>query len=114
MIPLQVISVIFAFFMMYVVRIHHKKQHLDALEFWCWISLWTAFGLTALFPQTFQGITETLHISRVFDLLVIVALMIVVFFTFQNRMYFKRLEKKLEHMIRERAMYANKRKISNH
>ena len=104
MIPLQVLSVIFALFMLYIARIHHKKGHMETFEYALWAFIWVAFMFAAIFPQTFQGIAETLNISRVFDLLVIIGMMILTFLTFQNRIYFKRLEKKLENVIRKRAM----------
>ena len=104
MIPLQIVSIIFGLFMLYMVRIHHRKGHIETYEYAMWIFIWLGFIFAAIFPQTFQGITETLNISRVFDLLVIIGLMVVTFLSFQNRVYFKRLEKKLEHVIRKRAI----------
>jgi len=104
MILLQVLSVLFGLFMIYWVRLHFKKQHFELLEYSLWITIWLVFIYLAIFPQTFQGITEVLRISRVFDLLVIIALMIIVFLTLQNRIFFRRLEKKLEMIVRKKAI----------
>lgn len=105
MIPLQIVSVIFGLLMLYIVRIHTQKKHLDFIESLVWTGLWIIFIYLAIFPQTFKGVVETLHISRVFDLLVIIALMIVVFMTFQNRMQNRKLEKKIEEIVRKRTLY---------
>lgn len=104
MLLLQAISVVFGLFMLYVVRIHRRKQHLESFEYGIWIALWCMFIFLAVFPQTVNGIVETLNIARVFDLLVVIALMIIVFLTYMNRIEHKSLEKKVELIIRKRAI----------
>lgn len=101
---LQIVSVLFGLFMMYTVRIHHRKQHIDSMEYGIWMGLWGVFIFLAIFPQTVNGVVQTLNIARVFDLLVIIALMIVVFLTFLNRIEQKRMDKKLEQLVRKKAI----------
>lgn len=105
MILLQSIATLFALFMIYVVRIHRKKSHLTSFEFGAWIAIWSIFIFLNLFPQTIQEIAQSLHIARVFDLLVMVSLMIIVFLTFNNWIENKKIEKKLESIIRKRALH---------
>lgn len=114
MIPLQFISVIFGLFMLYIVRIHRRKRNLTSFETGVWIGIWGGFIYLAIFPQTFKGLIETLHIARVFDLLVIIALMIIVFFTFQNRVNYKKLDKKLEEIVRKRTLNQKNNKTKKH
>lgn len=104
MMLLQTISVIFGLFMIYVVRIHRRKGHVSAFEYGIWVAIWVTFVFLAIIPQTVQGLTERLSIARVFDLLVIIALMILVYLTFQNRIAYKKLEKKLESIVRKDAI----------
>lgn len=108
MMLLQAISVIFGLFMLYIVRIHRRKRHIEAFEYGVWIAIWMIFIFVAIFPQTFQGLTQQLRIARVFDLIVIVALMIIVYLTFNNHMAHKQLEKKLEQIVRKNAIHENK------
>lgn len=108
---IQILSVIFGIFMLYVVRIHRKKEVLDRNEVFFWNTLWLGFIYVAFFPQTFRGLIQRLQIARVFDLLVIVAFMIITFITFQNRITIKNLSRKLEEIIRKKALY-EKSKIS--
>lgn len=108
MIVLQAISVIFGFFMLYWVRTHYSRKHMHAFEYGMWTAIWIVFIFLAIFPQTFQGIVESLHISRVFDLFVMVAFMILTFLTFQNRIHHKRMEKKLEEIVRGKAIHEAK------
>ncbi len=109
MILLQSISVIFGLFMIYMVRIHHRKDHIGAFEYGAWLAIWLIFIFLALFPETVQGLTQRLAIARVFDLLVVIALMILVYLTFQNRISNKKIEKKIEAIIRRNALYDSKK-----
>ncbi|MEP7167014.1 MAG: DUF2304 domain-containing protein [Candidatus Woesebacteria bacterium] len=104
MMLLQIISVVFGLFMMYVVRIHRRKNHLESFEYGVWMALWTIFITLAIFPESVNGVVQTLHIARVFDLLVVAALMIVIFLTFTNRIEQKKLEKKMEQIVRKKAI----------
>jgi hypothetical protein len=104
MIVVQILSIIFGLFMMYVARIHWLKQHIGVPEFSMWLSIWFIFIFIAIFQQTVGGIAQTFHVGSVFNLLVIIALMILVYLTFTNRIMYQRLEKKLEKIIRKNAI----------
>jgi hypothetical protein len=104
MILLQIVCVIFGLLMMYVVRIHRVKEHLQLLEFQIWLAIWFGFIFLTIFPQTFSGLAQTLKIARVFDLLVIIAFMVLTYLTFTNRIMYKKLEKKLEQIIRKKTL----------
>lgn len=112
MIPIiQILSVIFGIFMIYVVQIHRRKQIIEAKEAYFWFFVWLGFIYVAIFPQTFKGLVQKLQIARVFDLLVIVAFMILTFLTFQNRISIKNITRKIEEIIRKKALYG-KNKLS--
>lgn len=104
MILLQIVCILFALLMLYIIRIHRLKQNIPAAEFRMWIIVWVAFIFLTFFPQTTAGLAETLHISRVFDLFVILAFMVLTYITFMNRVHYERLERKLEKIIRKNAM----------
>lgn len=103
---LQVLCVLFGISMGYVVSIHHRKKHLEKFEYGFWLAIWSGFIFLTIFPQTVQGIAQTLHIIRVFDLLVIIAFMILVSLSFLNRIAARKLEKKLEEIVRKKAIDA--------
>lgn len=104
MIPIQLISVVFGLFMIYFVRLHFRKQHMEKFEYGIWTALWIGFIFLAVLPQTFQGLVQTLRISRVFDLLNIIALMILTFLIFHNTVKSRQFEHKLEDLIRRKAL----------
>ncbi len=104
----QVGSVLFALFMLYVVSVHSKKKTFSQTEASFWYSLWTFFIVIALFPDLLLGISDLLHFARVFDLLIVAALMVlsvVVFLSYFNQ---KDSSKKIEELVRKRAIHASK------
>ena len=104
MIPLQFFSVLFGLFMLYMLRVHFKKGHFEKIEFQIWLTIWIGFIIFAIFPQILQPITQQLHISRVFDSLILIAFMIITLMTYFNRVSIRKLEKKLERTVRDTAI----------
>lgn len=106
----QVISALFALFMMYVVTIHGKKRNLNQTEVWAWNSVWIGFVIIALFPNLLLGVTGLLNFARVFDLLIVIAFMILSVVVFMSYFTVKSLQKKLEEAIRREAIATGKKK----
>ncbi len=107
----QIASAFFALFMIYVVTIHHKKQNLTKIETWAWISVWILFIVIALFPHLLLGITGLLNFARVFDLLVVIAFMILSVVLFFSYFKIKILEKKIEQFVRRKALVTRLEKL---
>lgn len=100
----QLISILFATFMMYVVRVKGKKYQMPKLETGMWYVIWGAFILLSFFPQLLLGVAGVLRFGRVFDLLVVIAFMIVTTLVFYLYFSLKELRIKLENIIREEAI----------
>ena len=100
----QVVAVLFALFMIYVIRLKSKKYHLKKLEIALWYLVWIGFIILAIFPDLLLGVVHTLNFSRVFDLLVVIAFMVIsgllVFLYFD----IKDLRLKLEKYVRQEAI----------
>ncbi len=99
----QFVASSFAFFMMYVVSIHFKKRNLSAAETSFWVTTWTVFVVMALFPNLLLGVVDVLRFGRVFDLLVVIAFMVVSSMVFINYFSHKELSAKLERYVRAQA-----------
>lgn len=104
MILFQLLAIIFGLFMIYVIRIHRKKDVFDSTEFLSWIAVWVAFIFLAIFPQSISAIAQVLRIGRVFDAIVIMAFMVLSTVVIANRITLKKLEKKLEQSVRQKAI----------
>lgn len=97
-------SVVFALLMLYVISIHQKKKLLSNFEASGWYSLWSFFIVLALFPELLLGISGVLKFARVFDMLVVVAFMILTMLLFYTYFRLKALNQKLEQAVREKAL----------
>lgn len=100
----QVIAVLFALFMMYVTSIHGKKRNLSVVEVSFWLSTWGLFIVVALFPNMLLGITDVLNFTRVFDLLLVAALMVLSILVFFTYFALKGFQRKLEMLVRALAI----------
>ena len=100
----QLISILFATFMMYVVRVKAKKYHLPKLETYVWYSIWGAFIILAFFPQLLLGVAGALRFTRVFDLLTVIAFMILVALVLYLYFAVKELQIRLEQLVRSEAL----------
>ncbi len=100
----QLAAIFFALFMMYVVTIHNKKKHIGTTEYSFWCTTWVMFIIIALFPDLLLGITGVLKFARVFDLLIVVALMILTTVVLTSYMTHKENTKKLEQLVRKFAI----------
>ncbi len=100
----QSIALLFALFMLYVVNIHRRKLHLSRVEQVGWYSLWVGFVIVSLFPDTLLGVTDLISFSRVFDLLIVAALMIITTLVVTNYFLQRENSRKLEQVIRQFAL----------
>lgn len=100
----QIGAVLFALFMIYWVRSNQKRAHLSTTEGSLWYSVWFIFVVLALFPNLLLGIVSALNFARAFDLLVVGAFMILVMLNFYIYLKNKKLEKKLETLVRKIAL----------
>ena len=100
----QLIAILFALFMMYVIRVKNRKYNLNGLESIGWHAVWIMFVVLAIFPGLLLGVVHTLNFGRVFDLLVVGAFMLLS--TLLVFVYFKikELDQKLERFTREDAI----------
>jgi len=104
MIFFQIIATLFACFMAYVVRVHQRKLKLTITEASFWYSLWIIFIIVTLFPQLLKNVVGLLHFARVFDLLVVIALMILTTIVVMSHFTQRENSKKLEEYVRKCAI----------
>lgn len=100
----QIVALLFALFMIYVTMIHFKKKTLEIMEFSFWVSLWLFFSIIALFPNLLKGLVHVLNFTRVFDLLVVMAFMLLSTVVFYNYFSLKEILKKIETTVRNEAI----------
>lgn len=101
---IQIICIIFVFFMMYLVHIHYRKQELPRIETLFWFTSLTILALIIIIPDTAQFLTTTFSVNRLMDLIVIIALMVTFYMLVSMRIEMYKLNKKLEVKIRTKTL----------
>lgn len=104
MIGLQIIAIIFALWMIYFSYLHFRRGEFSKMELILWQLVWFGLLVVVLFPKSVQFILKTFSISRTFDLVVIVAIILLYGVTFRNYVVVKRIEKRTEEFIRKSAL----------
>lgn len=104
LIGVQIISLVFALFMMYWVFLSYKKKEISFLENIIWQVIWIFFIYLTLFPKSLNFIIKTFKITRVMDLAMILAFMILTVLGFSNYIRGKEVERKIEKIIRKLAI----------
>lgn len=100
----QVLAFCFGLFMMYLIVVHQKKHVLSVREGIAWLLLWATFLLLSLFPDMLDGAVDLLHFSRVFDLLLVMALMVLTIVVYLSYIKQRRSEQRVEELVRSVAI----------
>ncbi len=110
---IQIIAVLFAFFMLYLAFMHYKRGNLGKNEFFGWCIVWLLFIYFALFPRILDPLLARLFVTRAMDLLMIVAFMILAYLGFVNHVGIKSLQEQIERIVRKQAI-TNARQKKSH
>lgn len=100
----QLVATVFGLFMLYVINIHRRKSRLSSTEVSFWYSTWAFFVIIALFPNLLLEVSMVLRFSRVFDLLVVMAFMVLSTVSISNYLQAKESAHQLEKLVREMAI----------
>jgi len=101
---IQIITVFFALFMLYISFVHYKKANIDRREYVLWTGIWLVFIYFAIFPRILDPLLSRLFVTRAMDLLTIVAFMILAYLGFQNHVGIKSLQKQITKLVRSEAL----------
>jgi hypothetical protein len=103
-IGLQIIALLFSFSMVYFAVLHYKREELSRVEIGSWLVLWLATIIIVVFPNLLQEFAKTFFVTRVFDLMVIGGFIVVISMVSSAYIRTKKLEKKLEDLVRRDAL----------
>lgn len=109
-IGIQIISILFAFSMIYFAVLAYKRQELAISEVVSWLILWLAAIVVIVFPELLRKFSMTFLVTRVFDLMVIGGFILVITMIGSAYLRTKKNEKKLEEFIRDLALKNAKKK----
>lgn len=101
---LQITGILFALAMIYFAILHYKKGHLGGVEIVSWIAIWLAVILIVIFPEIIRVYAMSFAISRVLDLLIGGAFIVLFIIVSNAYIRVSKLEKKIEELVRKLAL----------
>lgn len=104
MLSIQILSITFIAIMLYVVRIHVKKGELPKVESYIWSIGLVILGVIVSVKQSADFVRNLFAVTRLLDVLVIIALMGTFIILIENRIQINKLRSKLERLVRDRAI----------
>ena len=110
---LQVIALLFALTMLYFTYLHYKRKELEGWEGIFSLISWLGAIFIILFPNIVSFFAEKIAISRAFDLAVIGGFILMIPMVYMSYIKVRRLEKKLEEVIRNESLKSIKNDRKN-
>lgn len=111
MIPgIQLVGIIFAFFMIYLSFLYYKRGDYVTRDFLLWFFAWILVILILIFPQLIYGIREQLMIQQTVDVVIIAGFMFFSIVIFYMYTITKRTEAKMETLVRQIAIEKRREK----
>ena len=107
---LQLIAIIFSFLMIYLALLNKRRGEIDKSEFVSWSVIWSLTIFIVIFPELLRSFAQRFFITRLFDLMVIGGFVLVITMTVKSYLSTKKMERKLEDLIRKEALKNVKKK----
>lgn len=101
---LQIFAVIFLLILIYFSFMFYKRKEYSIKDFIFWLLVWIIAIFLVSFPETVYGVMESLQIQRTVDFFVIAGFMfltVVIFFLYTK---IRKLEYKIEIVVRKIAL----------
>lgn len=107
-IGLQVIAILFSLSMIYFALNSYKRGELTGIEIASWLVIWFVAIVIIIFPELLRNFAKTFFVTRVFDLMVVGGFILVISIVTGAYVRTKKLEKKMEEMVRRDAIKKTK------
>ncbi|MCH8003349.1 MAG: DUF2304 domain-containing protein [Nanoarchaeota archaeon] len=101
---IQILGILFGFFMMYYTFLQHKRKEFTIKEYSFWFLFWGAFVIITLFPQILDPLLSTLNIARTLDFFIIAGFLFTMFVVFYTYTIVRKNQRKLEKVVRSIAI----------
>ena len=101
---LQIVALLFAFSMIYFALLHYRRKEINRFEMVSWASVWVFVSLIVIFPEFLRKFAVGFFVTRAFDLMVFGGFILVISMVASSYLRTKRLEKKMEDLVRREAL----------
>ncbi len=105
---LQIIGILFSLIMVYFALLHYKKGHLNGMEISSWIIIWVLVIFVVIFPEVVRIYASSFAVSRVLDLLIAGAFVVVFIMVASSYVRVSQLEKRIEELVRKLTLKEKK------
>lgn len=109
MIGIQILAILFVLWMSYFSYLHFRRHEYSLGEFLFWQILWLGLAFVTFFPASTRILLQTFSISRTFDFVIVVAIVVLFWTTFRNYILLRRTERRLEDLVRKITLGADHR-----
>jgi len=103
-IGLQIVTLLFSFVMVYFAALHYKRGEIDRIEIIVWFIVWSFAIVAIVFPDLLQSFAKEFKFARLFDMMVVGGLILVIAMVSKAYISTRRIEKKVEKLVREEAL----------
>ena len=110
---IQILGVIFGIGMLYLTYVYLRRKEFSIRDTIFWIIVWLGFIILIIFSGSANILLESLHIHRAMDLFVMIGFAVMSIIIFHLYVSYKRMNKKLEQLIRKIAMSDDKPNENN-
>ena len=94
----------FSLMMIYMAIVHYKKGSLNGMEIATWSVIWILTIFVVIFPDVVRTYSETFAVSRVLDLLIAGAFVLVISMVASAYIRVNYIEKKLNDLVRKLSL----------
>ncbi|HCW32583.1 MAG: hypothetical protein UT55_C0007G0016 [Candidatus Peregrinibacteria bacterium GW2011_GWE2_39_6] len=104
MIGIQIIAITFGLVSLYFSYYQYRRRIFTIKEFLFWFILWTGFLFVSFFPQSVSPYIKNLGFSRLMDFVIVIAVVVIFCILLHNYLVVRRLEHRIEQLVRELAL----------
>ena len=79
-------------------------SEINKVEFTIWILVWLGFLVVTLTPTSFNFVMDAFSFDSMLDVVIVTSIMVIYIICFRNYVVGRRLEKKLEELVRNDAI----------
>ena len=101
---IQILGILFGFFMMYYTFLQHKRKEFTIKEYSFWFFFWGVFVIITLLPQILDPLLSTLNIARTLDFFIIAGFLFTIFVVFYTYTIVRKNQRNLEEVVRNIAL----------
>ena len=107
----QIIALLFGIIMIYWSYVYYKRKDYTWRSFLIWTTVWLAFIVLVMYPQTLYSVMDVLEITRTADFFVMVGFALYAVIIFYMYVTVKKTEGKMQKLVRTLAIERRERTV---